>query len=78
MKCIRTDVSEGGTSTVVGEGRESMANDWPEMVLDDALATGGVSAEPNRVPGRAARYTLKVRVDFIRICLGTGDGGVEL
>ena len=55
-----------------------MANDWPEMVLDDALATGGVSAEPNRVPGRAARYTLKVRVDFIRICLGTGDGGVEL
>ena len=41
----------GGTSTVTDEGRESMATDWLAMVLDDTLATSGVSAEPDRVLG---------------------------
>ena len=81
MKEILTDVSVGarsGASTVVDEGRGSMVADKSEVVLDGALARGSISAKQGRVPGRAARDTLKVRAGFISIGLGTGNGGVEL
>ena len=46
------------------------------MTLDDAFARGGVSAEPGRIPGRAALDTLKVRVGIVCVVLDARNGGI--
>ena len=55
-----------------------MAVDQPEVVLDDTLARGGVSAEPGLVSVGATRDTLKVRVGPAGVCLGARRGSVDL
>ena len=78
---IRTDVGVGarsGTGAVVGEARELMAADQPEVVLDDVLTSGGIGPEPGLVSVRPTRDTKKVRVSTAGVGLSVTGSGVEL
>ena len=81
MKDIRTDVgvgAGGSAGAIVGEARELMAVDQPEVLLDGVLARSGVGTEPGLVSVGAARDTKKVRVSPGSVGLSASSSGVEL
>ena len=77
---VRTDVGRTirhGAGTVVGEAREFVAADLPEVGFDNGPANNIIGAEPGPVSVRVARHTLNVRVGFTGIGLGTINGIVK-
>ena len=83
MKDIRTDVGEDArisAGAVVGEARELIVPDLPEVVLGNVLTVRGVGAEPGGVSRRASQPPdrLKVFEGDGGIFLGVGSGDVEV
>ena len=77
---MRTGVAvgiSGSASAVVGEGREVVAVDQPEVLLDAALPTIVIGTEPVDESFRAARDTLNVRVGLAGVILGITSGSFD-
>ena len=77
---VRTHVGEGirlGAGAIVGEAREPLAVDQPEVVLDDLPARLGEGTEPGLVSVRAGPESLNVRVGLSGVILGVLSGGFD-
>ena len=80
LKAIRTDVGEevsSSASTVVGEGREVIAVDELEVVLNGALMSIVVGTKPGGVSFRGARDARNVIVGFAGVGLGVRSGNID-
>ena len=81
QKDVRTDVSKDvrpGTSAVVGETREWVTTDQPEVALDGVLTRRVVRTEPGGVSRLAAQDAAEVRIGVDDIGLGGASGRVDL
>lgn len=80
LKAIRTDVGEEVSSsagTVVGEGREVIAVDKLEVVLNGALMSIVVGTKPGGVSFCGARDARNVIVGFAGVGLGVRSGNID-